>query len=467
MSPNDSTPVSSQSSTRVVRDVRSIARLGGPLLVNNLALAGMGFADTVMAGQLGARELAGLAIGVAWFHLFLLTGIGALMAMSPAVAHAHGAGDFASVARYMRQSWWLVLALAVLLIAGLWQVGYVLPLIGTDPQIVPLATSYVHVISAGLPGVLGYLAMRFASEGMGQTRPMMYIGCSALLFNIAGNWVFIYGKFGMPQLGAVGCAVATALGYWLECIALFVVMRVSARYRQLAAYPRWERPRWTVLRELLGLGGPMAVNLVAEGGFFVAAAFLMSGMGTVVTAAHQIALNCATFTFMVPLAISAATTIHVGHLLGAGKAAAARFAGGVGIGCCAGVMLFAAAGMVVFGEQIASLYTPDMQVRALAITLLAVAAVFQLFDGFQVGAAGALRGFKDTAVPMVFSLVSYWAVGFPLAYLAGVRWQQDPQLVWYGLTGGLIAAAALQVARYRYVSRRVAQLPVRIELSAT
>jgi multidrug resistance protein, MATE family len=455
---------------RALADVRSIARLGGPLLINNLSLAGMAFADTVMAGQLGARALAGLAIGVAWFHLFFIIGLGTLMALSPVVAHAHGAGDAAGVARYLRQAWWLVLGLSIVLVWMLWQVDWILPTLGIAPEILPIASGYAKAISAGMPAVLGFLALRFASEGMGRTRPMMYLGCGALLFNIAANWVLIYGKFGMPQLGAIGCAVATAIGYWLEFAGMLLVMRYGRHYRHLRAFAALEWPRWRVLRELLRLGTPIAANLSAESGMFVAAAFLVGGMGATMTAAHQIALNYATFTFMVPLAISAATTIHVGHLLGAGRPAAARFAGAVGIACCAGVMLLAASSMLLFNAEIAALYTRDAQVQSAATSLLLVAALFQLFDGLQVGAAGALRGFKDTAVPMLFSLLSYWAVGFPLAYFTGVHLQRGPQFVWYGLTAGLMMAATLQVARYRYVSRRVAQLaigPQRPVLTAT
>lgn len=452
-----------ESRAQVAADVRSILRLGGPLLVNNLALAGMAFADTVMAGQLGAQALAGLAIGVAWFHLFLFTGLGTLMALSPAVAHAHGAGDVAGVRGYVRQAWWIVLALAVVLVWGLWQVDRVLPLLGVAADIVPLASKFVHAISFGMPGLLGYLMLRFTSEGLGRTRPVMYLGCSALLFNIAANWVLIYGKFGFPALGATGCAVATATSYWLEFAGLALIVRLGRHYQHLQLLNGFDPPRWAQLRELVLLGAPIAGSLLAEGGLFVAAAFLMGGMGATVTAAHQIALNFSTFTFMVPMAISAATTIHVGHLLGAGKPVAARRAGAVGIGCCAAVMLVAAGSMVVLNDRIAALYTSDAEVRSLAAGLLLVAALFQLFDGLQVGAGGALRGFKDTAVPMVFCVFSYWGVGFSLAYVSGVLWQRGPTFVWFGLTAGLVVCAALQVTRYRYMSRRVALYAVQAQ----
>jgi MATE family multidrug resistance protein len=429
-------------------------------MVNNLAFAGMAFADTVMAGQLGARSLAGLAVGNAYFQLFIFAGFGIFMALSPSVAHAHGAGEVTAVARYARQAWWLVLVMSCVTVFGLWQVDWILPLLGVAPEIVTPASDFVHALSFGMPGALGFFALRYVSEGMGRTRPIMFIGCAALLFNIVGNWVLIYGKFGFPALGATGCAVATALGYWLEFIGMLFVMHYGQHYRPLRLFAAIDPPNWRLLRDLLYLGVPIAGSLLAEGGLFVAAAFLMGGMGATVTAAHQIALNYSTFTFMIPLAISGATTIYVGQLLGRGKPEQARFAGMVGIFCCAGVMLLAAGSMVMFNEQIAALYTRDLQVQALAGTLLLVAALFQGFDGVQVGASGALRGFKDTALPMVFCILSYWAVGFVLAYIAAVRWQLGPTFVWYGLTAGLITAAAVLVTRYRYISRRVALQPV-------
>ncbi|MGH8174812.1 MAG: MATE family efflux transporter, partial [Steroidobacter sp.] len=181
---------------RLSADARAIAALGGPLLGNNLSITGMSFADTVMAGQLGARDLAGLAMGVAYYHLFLFTGFGLLMAVSPSVAHAYGADDTRSVTHYSRQSWWLVLALSVLLVAGLLQADWVLPAIGITPDVLPIAIGYVYAITLGMPALLAFLALRYTSEGLGRTKPIMYIGFLGLAVNVFGNWVFMYGKLG-------------------------------------------------------------------------------------------------------------------------------------------------------------------------------------------------------------------------------------------------------------------------------
>ncbi|HEY6644593.1 MATE family efflux transporter [Povalibacter sp.] len=449
--------LSISSRAQVAADTGAIARLGGPLLINNLALTGMSFTDTVMAGQLGARDLAGLAIGAAWYNLFLFIGLGVLMAISPSVAHAYGAAETQPVTRFARQSWWLALALSMLLMLGMWQASWALPAVNIASEILPVAIGYAEAISWGLPAMMGFLSLRFTSEGLGHTRPIMYIAVGALIFNVFGNWVFMYGKLGMPELGAVGCGVASAIAMWLMLIAMLAYMRRHRTYRPFNIFQRIDRPDSQVIGQLLRLGVPIAGSILAEGGLFVAAALLMGSMGAITTGAHQIALNFAAFMFMVPLSISSATTIHVGHTLGRGEIAHARKAGFIGIGMCALVMTISAVGIVLWNDPIASLYTNDPAVHSLAATLLLAAAVFQVSDGVQVGAAGALRGFKDTGVPMALCWFSYWAVGFSLAYVLGVRKAMGPIFVWIGLIAGLTVCAVLLVLRYRRTTRLALQ----------
>lgn len=440
--------------TRIAADVRTIARLGGPLLVNNLSLSGMSFADTVMAGQIGAADLAGLAIGVAYFHLHMFVALGLLIAVSPAVAHAYGADDAPALTRYVRQSLWLALVFAVILVVGLRQVDWVLPALGIAPEILPVAIGYDHAMSWGMPAFTLFFALRFASEGMGNTKPIMYIAFMGLLLNVLGNWIFMYGKLGMPALGAVGCGVATSLTQWIMFFALLFYTRHHAAYRHFAFFAHIERPHGAVLGELLRLGLPIAGGILAEGGLFVAAALIMGVLGAITAGAHQIALNFAAFMFMVPLSISSATTIHVGHTIGRGDIAGARLAGLTGIGMCLCVMVLSACGILIWNEQIAALYTKDAVVRDLAATLLLMAAIFQVSDGVQVGAAGALRGFKDTAVPMVMCVFSYWVVGFPLAYFLGIERMLGPRYVWVGLIAGLTVCSVLLMARYLVRTRQ-------------
>lgn len=446
---------------RLVVDARAIVALGAPLLGNNLSITGMAFADTVMAGQLGAVDLGGLAIGAATFNLFLYLGFGMLMATSPSVAHAFGANDTRKVTTYARQSWWLVLALSMLLFTGMRQADWFLPAIGISEEVLPVAVGYVHAISWGMPGLLAYFSLRYTSEGLGRTKPIMFTGFLGLTMNVIGNWIFMYGKFGAPELGAVGCGVATAISIWVMFFALLLHVRMHRAYRPFNFFARIDPPNWRVLGELTRIGAPIAGTILAEGGLFVSAALMMGGMSAVTVAGHQIALNYAAFMFMVPLAISSATTIHVGHTLGRGDVAGARGAGLIGIAMCAVVMTISAIVILLFNDQIASLYTRDVPVRELAATLLLMAALFQFSDGVQVGAAGALRGFKDTAIPMAMCIFSYWVVAFSFAYYFGVYRGEGPVLVWIGLNVGLTISAVLLVIRYLRVTKsRLAQRPM-------
>src|SRR4051794_416141 len=187
---------------QIITDAQAIARLGGPLLANNLSVMGMAFADTVMAGRLSPQDLAGLAIGVAYWNLFFYIALGALMAISPAVAHAFGANDGASVTRFARQGWWIALVLAMVLVAGLIQVDRVLPALHIAPDIMPIAIDYVHAVTWGMPAAVGFFALRYTTEGLGRTKPIMYVGLIGLLCNVFGNWVFMFGKLGSPHMGA-------------------------------------------------------------------------------------------------------------------------------------------------------------------------------------------------------------------------------------------------------------------------
>lgn len=438
--------------TRARRDARTIARLGGPLLANNLAIAGMGFADTVMAGRIGAQDLATVALGSAVYNLWMFVGLGVLMGLSPVVAQAWGAGEERRIGRYFRQGVWLALGLAVVLSAGLAQARAILTAVGIEPELLEPATRYCQAIATGMPGLMLFFALRFMSEGIGWTRPIMYIAFAGLATNVFGNWVFMYGRLGAPALGAVGCGVASAIVMWVMAAAMFVYVWRHRVYRPLALFARFEKPAAAPLKELLGVGAPIAGSIVSEGGLFVAAALLMGTFGATAVAAHQVAINYATFMFMVPLAMHSATTIRVGHLLGRHEAADARSAGYVGISICAGVMLASAIGILLLNDAIAALYTRDAPVRELAATMLLFAALFQVSDGLQVGAAGALRGYKDTRVPMLLNLGSYWLVGFPVAWWLGVAAGRGPLGIWVGLIAGLTLCAALLLLRYACVS---------------
>jgi MATE family multidrug resistance protein len=435
------------------RDARAILSLAGPLAVNNLVIAGMMLTNTAMAGRLGPGPLAGVAVGGSYYQMFWLFGLGVLMSISPLVAHAYGAGRDEEVGRRFRQGIWLALMLAVPLVGLLACVEPLLRWFGTDARAIPHAAGYVYAMCFGMPAMLVFLAHRYASEGIGWTRPVMYTALVGLSVNVAGNLVFTRGALGFPALGATGCGVATALAGWAMLATMHFYQRRHPVYGRFGLFARFDRPHAASLREILALGLPISGSVVSEGALFVIAALLMSTLGTVQVAAHQVAIAYAALMFMIPLSLHSATTIHVGHQVGRGDVAAGRNAGWAGIAMCGMIMAVSSLVILFAREGIAATFTSDPAVLALATTLLLYVAVFQIPDGLQVGAAGALRGFKDAHVPMALNFAAYWLLGFPLAWWLGIRMGAGPAGIWSGLIAGLFACAVLLIWRYRRTSQ--------------
>jgi MATE family multidrug resistance protein len=440
-------------------EVPSLLRLAGPLIVNNLAMAGMQFADAVMAGRLGAESLAAVAVGASvWFFGFAIC-LGVLMAISPIAARHYGAGNPGLIGRYTRQGIYLGVGTGIVLIVlAHLTVAPVLAGIGIDESFREMTVGYVHAIVPGAPAIFAFLALRFTTEGIGLTRPIMYASILSLVCNVFLNYVLMYGHFGAPALGAVGCGLASAITMWAIFIMLAVYMLLDPRYRPLGIFSRVSPVRLPELREIIVLGVPIAITITAEAGLFNAVSILMGTRGAEIAAAHQVAINFAATMFMVPLALSSAITVRVGHALGAGDEVAARYRGAMGILICGLFMTCSATFLLIFRDAVVTLYTNDPSVTSIAISLLLMAAVFQIGDGVQIGAAGALRGYKDTRVPMGINIFAYWVLAFPLAYLAAVTYKAPPSYVWGGFVIGLSAAAALLSWRYARLSRRGAEL---------
>jgi MATE family multidrug resistance protein len=436
------------------KEIPALLSLAGPLIVNNLAIAGMQFADAVMAGRLGASSLAAVAVGASvWFFGFALC-LGVLMAISPIAARHFGAGNHALIGRYTRQGIYLGVGIGVaLIVLAHFTVEPLLARVGVDESFRDITVGYVYAIVPGAPAMFAFLALRFTTEGIGHTRPIMYTSILSLVTNVFLNYVFMYGHFGAPALGAVGCGLASAVTMWIIFAALVVYMLADRRYRPLRIFSRISPPRLPELREILVLGVPIAITITAEAGLFNAVSILMGTRGAAIAAAHQIAINFAATMFMIPLALSSAITVRVGHALGAGNANAARYSGAFGIFLCGLFMSCSATFLLVFRDAVVTLYTNDASVSSIAISLLLMAAIFQVGDGVQIGAAGALRGYKDARLPMAINLFAYWVLAFPLAYLAAVRYRMPPSYVWGGFVIGLTVAAGLLSWRYARVSR--------------
>ena len=436
----------------LIREFKQLAKLSVPITIGQVALIATGFIDTIMAGHISPLALGAIAVGAnLWVPVYLF-GVGLMMAVSSMVSHYFGAGQFASIRDLVKQSLLVSIVLGILGFYAVRQLSVLLDWIGIDAGIVPVATDYLFAVSWGMPAVSGYLVLRFVSEGIGYTRPMMIIQMAGLVFNIFLNYVFMFGKLGVPAMGAVGAGWATAAVMWINLVLLVIYILGHHRYAEI-----WQAEKvatdWQRTREMLRLGLPIALTLVNEVGMFSAVGLLMGSLGVVEVAAHQIAINFAGMMFMIPLGISAATTIRVGHALGEQRPLDARFRGLAGISL-AGMCMFATASiMLIFPDWITSIYSKDAAVTEMAVSLLFMAAIFQLSDGIQVSAAGALRGVKDTLFPLLVSFVVYWFVGLPFSYYLGISQQFGPQGLWMGLVASLTLAALWLVWRFLRVSR--------------
>ena len=447
-------------------NLAALIALAAPIAVSQVAQSALGFIDTVMVGRLGAVPLAAVALGVTLHYAMLLFAFGAVLGVGPLASQAHGAGDARDVARYTRQGLWLATLLTPLIMGVEYASPYWLGYLGQDAAVAALAGEYLRAVMWTVWPFLAFAALRAWLEAIGRPEPVTVIAVTAVGVNVVANLALIFGYFGAPALGAVGAGYATAISYTYFFVAGagYVLSRPGLRaYRVL---DRWRAPDPAYLRELLRVGLPMGVSFALEAGFFTATGVLVGTLGANSLAAHQIGLQMVSLSFMLPLAVSMATAVRVGNLVGAARAAAARRSGWLGIVLGVGMMTVSALVYVTFPEVVVALFLgageaaagPDAAaereaVGAIAVQLLFVAGVFQVFDGAQSVASGALRGLKDTFWPMVIASVSYWVIGLGTGYyLMGAYGAPG---LWGGLVAGLVAASTALLWRWRRLSSRI------------
>ena len=444
--------------SRFRHELRELLILAGPILGAQLATAGMSFVDTSMAGQYSSVDLAGIALGSSiWMPIFLLTK-GILLAITPTVAHLFGARKMSEMAAPVRQGLWVALGLSLLAMLLVNNAGVVYELLGVTPDVSERAVSYLQALSWGIPAVCLYQILSCYCEGLGQTKPAMVFSFAALLLNIPVNYVLIYGKFGFPELGGIGCGYATAICFWLMFVLMGLYVLLSEKHKKIGVFEQFDKPDLKMIAAHMKLGLPIGLSIFFEASIFSVVGLLIGQLGAVTVAGHQVALNFTSLMFMVPLSLSFGVTIRVGQALGAGKTEKASFSGFSGIITCALTALISASVMWWFPEAVTSIYTQDPEVIVVAVQLLAYAAVFQLSDGVQIAANGALRGYKDTRVPMFMVLFACWGIALPLGYALGLTdiivTAMGPEGLWIGLVTALSIVAVLFTIRLRTISHR-------------
>jgi len=435
-------------------DVVRTLILAGPLVVGQLTSFGMNFVDTVMAGRISTVDLGAIAVGSSVWGAGFLFVLGILMAVSATVSQLDGGGRAHQVGEFTRQSLWLSLGLGVLLFFAMRSTGGLMRWIDVDVSVAAVALAYLDAISWGAPALCLMMALRFFSEGTGYTRPTMYVGLLGILCNIPLNYALMFGNFGFPDLGAVGAGWATAVVFWLQLLALMLWIAWRPRFSPYGLYARFSRPNPLEIGALLKLGLPIGIMVFLEGGMFAGSALLIGSLGALPVAAHQVAMNYAGLMFMVPVGLAGAITVRVGNAMGRNDPEGARRAGLVGMAIAAVFALVSAAFMLAVPDWIVSLYTREPDVVALATSLLIFAAIFQFADGVQAAAAGALRGLKDTRVPMMYSIIAYWLLGISMGYVLTFRMDYGIDGMWFGIISGLCVAAILLGSRFLRITRQ-------------
>jgi MATE family multidrug resistance protein len=443
-----------------IDEIRELAHLAAPLIFTQLGQMAVLTSDVIMLGRVGEDALAAAAVGNAVYYFAWLIGGGPVSAVSPMVAQIVGARprDRAGVRACVRMGLWAVILLAAPLAGLLAFTHPILVMLRQPPEIAASAGQYVAILCLGLPFSLGFQVLRNFAAALGHPRAAVWVTAMTVAFNILGGYTLIFGHFGAPRLGLRGCAIASVSALAFSFFAMVVVIRLIADLAPYRIFRRFFRPAWSKLREVFVLGMPIGMTMMFEAMLFNCMTLLMGTFGAAPLAAHQIALNVPSVTFMVPLGVAMAATIRVGRAVGAGDPAGVRRAGYSAMGLAVVFMSLTGVVLAVFPNTIAHLYfdaraAGAAEVIGLAVVYLRVAAAFQVFDALQVVGALSLRGLKDAHMPLVLAGISYWLVGAPICFGLGVGLHMQGLGVWIGLAVALAAAAAAMTARFYWLSR--------------
>jgi len=435
------------------QEIRDTVVLALPIVITQLAHISLSFVDTVMVGRLGPESLAGVALGNTVFFNVLIFCMGILMAVGPMVSHAFGANDEDAIGRSVRQGLWMAASLSILAFTFIYNGNHVLRWLGQTPENVAMAGAYLKAIGWGIFPFLGLIALRSFMEAVSRPKVVTAIALFGVGLNIGLNYVLMYGKLGFPAMGLVGTGWASTGVFSFNFLMLFIYVFRQKAFCEYHIFSKLGRPDKTYFKELFRIGWPIGSSMGIETSLFMLTVIMMGWLGTTELAAHQVAMQCAAFTFMVPLGIGMATSVRVGQAIGKRDPAAATRAGFTGIGLSVSFMSLTAVLFLLAPRTIVSLYL-DMSdpansaVISVAIKLLFLAAIFQIVDGIQVTAMGALRGMKDTYVPMILSVLSYWGVGLVSGYILAFPLGYRESGLWWGLVLGLATAAVFLTRRF-------------------
>lgn len=440
-------------SSSFLHHARAILVLGLPIIGSHLAQMALTVTDTLLLGRYGVAELAAATIGGTAFFVIFILGAGFGQAIMPLVAEAIGRGDEVQVRRDSRMGLWLSAGYGALALPVFWYSGSWLSALGQAPEVADLAQQFLRILGFGMMPALMVMSLKSSLSALGRPQVVLWVTIGAVVLNILVASTLIFGRWGAPELGVRGAAIATLAVQWATFAALAAYAHVSPAVRRFHLFKRFWRPDWSVLLSVFRLGWPIGVTGLAESGLFASATVMMGWVGTVALAAHGIAMQAAALAFMVHLGLSNAATVLTGRAMGEEDPRSLREAAAVSIALSAGFAALIIALFLTFPQAILVLFLDTAQADAPEIlvygtTLLALAALFQLGDAMQVMALGLLRGIQDTRVPMWAAAISYWGIGIPVSYGLGFVVGWGGVGVWLGLSAGLAAASGLMMVRF-------------------
>jgi multidrug resistance protein, MATE family len=434
------------------REFRSLIRLALPIVAVQVGLMMMGVVDTLMVGRVSAAALAAVALGNIYFFTVAVFGMGVLFALDPIISQAVGARDDPAIARGVQRGLVLALVLAVASLVPLLAMEPLVILLRQPSDVVPMAAGYVHAATPGILAFFAFVVLRQTLQAMDVVRPLVLTILLANLINAALNWVLVFGRLGLPALGPVGTGWASTISRWtmLAVLLLLTLPRLGRYLRPAGREVLRPRPIGRMLR----LGAPVGAQLELEVGALAAMALVMGWLGTAEMAGHQVALNLASLTFMVPVGIAQAASVRVGQAVGRAEPASARRSARAALLAAGAFMSLTGVAFVTMPGALTALYTAEPAVVVVAVALIPVAGVFQVFDGIQVAAAGVLRGIGDTTAPFLANLVAFWGIGMPIGVYLCFRTPAGAVGLWWGLVAALAAVALFLGLRVRVRMRR-------------
>ncbi len=428
-------------------DIRSLFSLAAPLATVQVGVMFMGVVDTAMMGHYSADALAATGAANIWFFMVTTIGMGCIAALAPVIAQAYGARDELGVTRGVQRGFVIAALVTVVATLAYLTIEPMLRFTGQSEAVVPLSGIYMRWTLPGIFPYFGFMVLREMLQAQGILRPLLVAIIGANLLNALTGWILIFGHFGFPELGVSGAGLTTTISRWVMFLGLAFLVRAHLipRIRPWLA-ESWD---WLPLRRMLAIGLPVGFQILFEYGVFGGVGLLAGRIGAQALAGHQIALNMAAMAFMVPLGIGSAAAVMVGRAIGAGRPDDARRWAAAALIIGVSFMSLTALIFTLLPGPLARLYTTDAAVVAIAATLLPLAGLFQVFDGTQAVALGALRGAGDTRIPVLINLFGYYLIGLPISLWLGFRQGWGPPGLWWGLVVGLMVVAVILVIRVR------------------